>query len=267
MHIHRQLAAGMRAVTSGAVSPLSLMQSPQSAYSLRDLTSTGNDIVQLRRSSDSTQQWFTGAELLDGTATTWAGGSATINVSALKDQVGWGNAPNLPDDSKLKLEFDANGIPYIQTIDDSFGSPLGFYEPSVNFDAYVCALHQNTQYMPLAWGENTFYYVAVQDGSAVEFVSSSSPGVVGYIDDVLVDPTERQVAYNLAGQQLACVAICGVPGGSGSRVVSINGYATSNIAHSSWRWTLQFYECLFDAASSRAVISNVSTNVMNYHSV
>ena len=81
------------------------------AYSLRNLSSTytGN-VVDVRRSSDDTEESFTAAEVADGTLVTWVGASNDGHVKTWYDQSGNDNHATQGTDAKQPKIVDAGSL-------------------------------------------------------------------------------------------------------------------------------------------------------------
>jgi hypothetical protein len=121
MHsFHRQLAAGMRAAAGGGGTAfLDLYPGAVGAFSLRDLSGLGQDVVLVTRVNDLQQQAFNAAEVSDGTLTTWVGAGNNAVVTTWYDQSGNDNhytqgtlldRPRIVDNGALITDGGSSGI-------------------------------------------------------------------------------------------------------------------------------------------------------------
>jgi hypothetical protein len=76
--------------------------SAEVAWSLREISSSwvGLDILQVRRSSDNTLEWFNATEIIDGTLEAWVGGGDGF-VRELKNQAGGSEGKNITQSTNL----------------------------------------------------------------------------------------------------------------------------------------------------------------------
>ena len=97
---------------------------PAAAYSLRDLSGSNPNVIEVRRSSDNAVQDFTASEITDGSLTTWVGAGNDGFVRTWYDQAGANDAtqttaanqPKIVNAGSVVLE---NGLPTVKydTID------------------------------------------------------------------------------------------------------------------------------------------------------
>lgn len=120
---------------------------PAAAYSLRDLSGSNPNVIEVRRSSDNAVQDFTASEITDGSLATWVGAGNNGFVRTWYDQTGANDAtqttvanqPLIVDAGAVVLE---NSLPAIDFdgVDDHLG--IG---TTLTSGFHIFYLHQSTR--------------------------------------------------------------------------------------------------------------------------